>query len=293
MIVALTEILSDAPHMRISFRGRTLTDRSRPCVVAVLNITPDSYGPESRATSVEAVIARAHACLQEGTDILELGAESTGPGSLDVAEDIEMQRLLPSLCAVRQAFPQAWISVDTWKATVAEEALRHGADIVNDVTAGRGDSRMFDVMAKARCPCILMYRADRYEDIMSSIRRFLIDRISVAESAGVVRNRIIIDPGLGHFLSSDPACSFEVLDRLDELVDLAPILVSPSRKSFLAWPTNLPVAERLPATLAATALAMMRGTSFVRTHDVQDTVRVFRSCGAIRRSVGRSTRARS
>lgn len=272
--------------MELRLKGRTL-ELPRPAVIGVINVTPDSYVESSRRNTPDAVVELARRYLVEGADILEIGGESTGPGSADVTVEEETKRVLPAVRAIRTALPDAVISIDTCKAGVARAALEAAADIVNDVTAGSGDAKMFSVLAAAGCPCVLMYAKDhsprtmiapvRYDDVIETLRAFLLKRIKAAQDAGIERAKIIVDPGLGHFVSSDASVSYEILVRLRELSGLGPILLSPSRKSFLAGPTNLPVIERLPATVAATCLAAYNGASFIRTHDVAETKRALQS----------------
>lgn len=252
-----------------------------PTVVAILNVTPDSYVDGGRNTDFNDLIAHAREALEGGAEILELGGESTGPASVDVSEQEELKRVLPALSVLRREFPDACIAVDTVKASVAEAVLQAGAFMINDVSAGRFDSRMFSVIARRGCPYVMMYSKDptprttredrQYDDVIATIRAFLIERIEAAKRAGVIASQLIVDPGLGHFVSSDPKYSFEILNRLSEFKDLAPIFVSPSRKSFLAGPENLPVSKRLPATLEASVRAVKNGAVFIRTHDPKET----------------------
>lgn len=252
---------------------------SRIAVTGVINATPDSYHAPSRAASLEAVLELARRYVAEGADIIELGGESTGPGSSNVSMDDEIARVLPAVELLRKSLPDVWIAVDTCKAEVAKRALAAGADLINDITAGRADPAMLKVIAAAGCPCVLMFSKDqgprttvadvRYDDVAAHVRAFFLERIAAAKEAGVTS--IIVDPGLGHFVSSDPEYSFELLRRLGEFTDLGPVMVSPSRKSFLAGPGNLPASERLPATLAATVLAVKSSARLIRTHDVKAT----------------------
>lgn len=276
--------------MKLKSGKRTLNLTDRIAVVGVINATPDSYVPESRSMDRDAIVARARQYAGEGADIIEIGGESTGPGSRDISLEEESERVLPAIGALRSALPDLWISVDTCKSEVALRALQSGADMINDVTAGRGDARMFPVIAHAGCPYVLMYAKDssprttvkpvQYDDIVKTIRTFLIERKVRAMAAGIRESQMIIDPGLGHFLSSDPKYSFEVINRLKELCDLGPVFLSPSRKSFLAGDRNNPPAERLPATLAVTAIAVLSGARFIRTHDILDTRRAVDAASA-------------
>lgn len=266
--------------MKLSCRDRKL-DIDRPCITGVLNVTPDSFYAESRIGTIDALLKQVERYLHEGADVLEIGGESTGPSSKEVSEKEEMQRILPAIIAVKKHFPSSWISIDTWKAEVAREALNAGADIVNDVTAGRGDPAIFSIVANARCPFILMYSKDStarttiqdiaYKDVVATVFDFFSHRMNLAVENGVQRDSLIIDPGLGHFVSSNPKYSYELLTELSRLSQLAPVLVSPSRKSFLAGNEQAPAEDRLQATIAASCVAVCSGASWIRTHDVGAT----------------------
>ena len=227
--------------------------------------------------------------IREGADFIEIGGESTGPNSKDISVDEELKRTIPVIQAIHKTYPESKLAIDTWKSAVATKAIEAGATMVNDVTAGRGDSEMFSIIADAcrgtACCAptdvryVLMYSKDstprttiedrRYDDVVTTIKTFLVSRRNAATNSGVDPERIILDPGLGHFISSDPAYSFEIIARLQEFRLLGcPIFLSPSRKSFLAGPENLPTAERLPGTIAASAAAVLHGASYIRTHDV-------------------------
>ncbi len=266
--------------MHLRSGNKSLDLSARVAVTGVINATPDSYHAPSRAASAHAAVDHAMRFMAEGADIVEIGGESTGPGSADVSLAEELERVLPAVKAVRAAFPDAWIAVDTWKAEVARQALAAGADLINDITAGRADPDILSVIAEAHAPCVLMFSKDagprttvadvRYRDVVADVKKFFLERIAAAKAAGI-QGSIVVDPGLGHFVSSDPAYSFELLRRLGEFTSLGSVMVSPSRKSFLAGPEKLPASERLPATLAAAVLAVQSGARLIRTHDVKAT----------------------
>ncbi len=272
--------------MKFFFGSKMLDLASRTGIVAILNVTPDSYYDGGKNLDVSMLLANAKAALEGGADILEIGGESTGPDSKDVSAEVETARVLPALKALRLSFPDALVAIDTVKADVADAALTQGAVMINDVSAGRSDPNMFAVIARHGCPYVMMYSKDRtqrttkqnmrYDDVIATVRMFLEERIAQALKNGIAKEQMILDPGLGHFISSDPAYSFEILERLSELQGLGPILVSPSRKSFLAGPENLPSSKRLPATLDASILAVENGALFIRTHDPKETRDVLR-----------------
>ncbi len=246
--------------------------------MAVLNVTPDSFsdGGQFKEFGGEVdVVERAREFFEDGATVLDIGGESTRPGSKEVSLEEELSRVIPAIEKIHAAFPEALISIDTWKSEVAEAALKAGARMVNDVTAGRGDSRIFEVVARHGVPMVLMYskqnspRTDReevqYEDVMKTIKDFLQERITVARAVGV--NEIVVDPGMGAFVSGNPKYSFEILERIEELRKLGcPILVGTSRKGFLGD-------DRLGMTLWTT-LQLQGKVDYLRVHDVIENVTV-------------------
>ena len=253
-------------------------------IVGVLNATPDSYFDGGKFDQVESAVKRVGEMLADGADIIDIGGESTGPGSQEVSPEEESRRVIPIIKAIKETYPDAKISIDTYKSQVAKEAINSGAVIVNDVTAGRGDPELFSVVALSDALIVLMYSKDdtarttikdqKYDDVIATILSFLSERKSAAVDAGIAEDRIIIDPGMGHFVSSDSSYSFKILAELEKFKKLnCPIYVSPSRKSFLADPENLKAEDRLPGTIAASALAVEHGATYIRTHDVLDVRR--------------------
>lgn len=261
---------------------RTVRDgHERPQVMAVLNVTPDSFsdGGKVSAANVHDVIER---YIAEGADWIDIGGEATGPTSRDVLVEEEMARLEPVFAVLRSGTFSGRVkfSIDTWKSEVARSALDAGCVMVNDVTAMRGDPKMAEVVVKmgagASTLCTIMYAKDptprttrdvvQYDDVMQTIIAFFEERLRYAEAAGVKREQIILDPGMGAFVSGDPKYSFEVLRRLRELqVFGLPILVGPSRKSFI--PGKLE--ERQEGGLASAMMAYINGANILRMHDVQ------------------------
>lgn len=251
-----------------------------PLIMGILNATPDSFYDGGLYEERSTAVTRANEMIDEGAAIIDIGGESTGPGSMEVSDEEELRRIIPIISLISRI---SIVSVDTTKSAIARAALEEGAAIVNDVSAGRNDPAMFPLVAEKQCDIIMMYSKDpsprttvreqRYDDVMATVKTFLADRIAAAESAGIRREHIIVDPGLGHFISSDPAYSWEILERLGELADLGcPILVSPSRKSFTADHPGDPPEKRLPGTLRATKRAIQNGATIIRTHDVKETI---------------------
>lgn len=236
--------------------------------LGILNATPDSFSDGGRFER-ENLKSVAMEMLEDGAGILDVGGESTGPGSVDVSVEEELRRVVPAVELLR-GMP---VSVDTWKSEVARAACERGAIMINDVTAGRGDSRIFDVAREFDVPIVLMYsknsgpRTDRavvkYDDVMKTVKDFLRGRIKAARARGV--KKIIVDPGMGAFVSGDPIYSFEIIERISELRDLGcPILVGTSRKSFLGE-------DRLGMTLWTT-LVLRGKVDYLRVHDVTENM---------------------
>jgi dihydropteroate synthase len=260
-------------------------------IVGILNTTPDSYFDGNQFVSIDSALHRVGEMIEQGADIIEIGGESTGPDSKEVSAEEELARTIPIIKAIKSDYPDARLSIDTYKASVASAAIKEGVSMVNDITAGRGDTSLFKVIAKTDAQVVLMYAKDstprttidskEYGDVIRTVREFLAERIEAAIASGVDKSRIVIDPGMGHFVGADPSYSFQIIRRLGELCDIAPVFVSPSRKSFLAGPENLPPEERLPATIAASIACVNNGAEYIRTHDVQDIARALEASRAI------------
>lgn len=265
-------------------------------VMGILNVTPDSFWDGGQTTTVEAAVARAKRFEAAGADWIDVGGESTGPDSTDVTLEEERRRVLPVVRALAHDV-RVPISVDTTKAAVAREAAAAGAAMINDVSALRQDPAMADAVAATGARVILMYAKDdtprttrrdvRYDDVVDTVCEFLVRRIDAARSAGVADDRILVDPGLGWFVGADPRYSYEILAGLARIRSLGyPVVVGPSRKSFLAHDgihPPKPAAERLMATAAAVAVAAWNGAAMVRIHDVEAMVQVVATVEAIKR----------
>lgn len=256
----------------------------KPLVMGILNVTPDSFSDGGKFRTREEAVEYALEMVEQGADILDVGGESTGPGSKDVGPGEELSRVLPVLELLRPK-TDAWISVDTYKSSVAKAALEAGADMINDVTALRGDSGMGAVLAGYDVPVVLMYSKDptprttreeiHYDDVVRTVKDFFTERIGVAAAGGIAPERLILDPGMGAFVSADPRYSLQLLHRLREFLSFdLPVLVGPSRKSFIGQVLDVPLNRRLEGTLGACAAAVMNGASILRVHDVQETRRL-------------------
>lgn len=251
-------------------------------LMGILNVTPDSFSDGGQFFTVNQALHQAKKMLEEGANIIDVGGESSGPGSIDVTVAEELKRVIPVVKELRQICgEQALISVDTYKSEVASQAIAAGARLINDVTALRGDEKMAGVLADAGVKVVLMYAKDKsarttanpveYEDVVKTIKSFLIARIEFAISRGVRRENIIIDPGMGAFVSANPKYSWEILARLREFEELGcPILIGASRKSFLGGELK----ERLKPGLRAAKIAVENGAQILRVHNVRKTKEV-------------------
>jgi dihydropteroate synthase len=246
--------------------------------MGVLNVTPDSFSDGGDFFDPERAAARAATMLDEGAQIVDVGGESTRPGSDPVPPEQEARRVVPVVRNIVAERPDAVVSIDTYRAGTAEAALGTGARIVNDVTALRGDPRMAGVVADAGCPVVLMHmlgepktmqQNPRYEDVVREVRDFLAGRAEHAAAAGVEEENIILDPGIGFGKTLEH--NLALLNHLDSLVKLGfPVLVGASRKSFIGRITGVEEAkERLPGTVAANVIAYERGATLFRVHDVR------------------------
>lgn len=254
-----------------------------PTIMGILNVTPDSFSDGGKFLNVRAAIKQAQRMIKEGADIIDIGGESSGPGSNDVSFAEELRRVIP---IIKKLAPLAQkhgkiISIDTYKAEVARQAIEAGATMVNDVTALRGDIHMADLIAKTGVPIVLMYSKDptarttrtkkRYKNVIATIEKFLLGRITYARVHGIKKSQIIIDPGMGAFISAEPRYSYEVLKRLAEFKKLGfPLLVGVSRKSFLPGLID----ERDVPTLAANVIALQNGADIIRVHAVAQHVQM-------------------
>lgn len=282
---------SGSRRIVIEANGRRLVFGERTLIMGIINVTPDSFSGDGVYKNVGATLRRAEQMIEEGVDIIDVGGESTRPGSEPVPEEEEKERVIPVVEAIVRRF-EVPLSVDTYKARVAEEALDKGAWMVNDVTALRGDRRMVEVVAKYGAPVVLMHMKGRpktmqlspqYEDVVMEQLEFFRERISFSFEAGVEERKTIIDPGIGFGKRLEH--NIEILRRLREYRSLGrPILVGPSRKSFIGTILEgLPPEERLEGTLAVLALAVARGADMVRVHDVKEAKRAVRVAEALER----------
>ena len=273
--------------------GRALEARDGSLIMGVVNITPDSFSDGGRFHDPSAAIAHALQLLDQGADVLDLGGESTRPGAAAVGLKEELRRVLPVVQGVLNARPEAILSIDTTKAEVARAALEAGAEIINDVSALEQDAAMIEVAALSAAPLVLMHRRGspqtmqldtRYEDLLGEVIAYLSARIEHAVRGGVAREQIIVDPGIGFGKSAEQGC--ELIARVGEIKEAlgCPVLLGPSRKSFLGELLKAPVGSRQIGTAASVACGVLLGADIVRVHDVAAMREAALIAGAIRRA---------
>lgn len=272
-----------SPRQTLRCPGGRVLDLRRPQVMGILNLTPDSFYAGSRVAAPDELLRRAEAMLRAGAAILDLGGYSTRPGAEDISAKEETVRVLPAIKAVRGAFPEAFLSVDTFRAEVAAAAVAAGADIINDVSGGTLDAQMFATAGRLGAPYVLMHmrgtpqnmtQQTQYDgDLVTELVRYFRDKLAALREAGVTD--IVLDPGFG--FAKTPAQSHELLRRLPELAVLGlPILAGLSRKSMVYKPLGLTPDTALTGTIAANTVALLNGARILRVHDVSEAVHTVR-----------------
>ena len=276
------------PVWRVGERAFDCSERT--LVMGILNVTPDSFSDGGRFLDRASAISHATRMVDDGADMLDVGGESTRPGSTPVSMDEELERVHPVIQRLAELHPAVPISIDTRKAGVAAEALDAGATIVNDVSGG-ADPAMFEVVRGRDAAVVLMHmrgdpttmqEAPQYDDVVGEVHEYLRQRIEAAELAGIDPERIAIDPGIG--FGKDLDHNLELMHGVGSFLDLGrPLLVGPSRKRFIGTILDLPEEERVEGTVGAVVWMIARGAHLVRVHDVKEVVRAVRVSDAIAR----------
>lgn len=278
---------------------------TRTFVMGIINLTPDSFSGDGLLGDGELIAAaleQARRFVAAGADILDIGGESTRPGAQQVTAEEEIARIVPVIHALAIADLNVLLSVDTYKAAAAEAALKAGAQWINDVWGLRADPQMAEVAARYHAPVVLMHNRSKpgnadlqqrlggryvgmqYEDLIADVSRELLQSVEIALQAGIAREDIILDPGIGFGKTVEQ--NLTLLNRLDAIKALGyPLLLGPSRKSFIGYTLNLPPDQRLEGTLAACTIGIQRGADILRVHDVEPVVRLARMTDAILRSM--------
>lgn len=264
--------------------GNSLLDLSRPKLMGIINLTPDSFFAESRAQEIDKIVSKVEIMVSEGADLLDLGAVSSRPGAKEISESEEMDRLIPILEKLVSIFPKTVFSIDTFRSKIAKAAIESGAALINDISGGKFDPEMMATVGAEKVPYILMHnrgsfesmhQTNDYQDISVEIIKELQTQIVKARTAGIVD--IIIDPGFG--FSKNVNQNFELFRKLGDMEILnCPILVGISRKSMIAKTIHKTTAESLNGTTALNMAALMQGAHILRVHDVneaKETIQLF------------------
>lgn len=268
--------------------GRVL-NYDKMLIMGIINITPDSFYADSR-TAIEEVVAKAGQMLAEGADILDIGGESTRPGSEAVEAEEEQARVVPVIKALRAAYPQAVISIDTYRASTARAAIQAGADIINDISAMEADAEMIDVVCETKAPIVLMHMRGtpkdmqtncEYKNVVEEVAVYLAERANLLRERGVGVDKIILDPGIGFAKNAEQ--NLKLMRDLNALSSFGyPVLLASSRKSTIGKVLGeLPAEERLEGTIATSCQAVYAGANMVRVHDVKENLRAVRMLEAI------------
>ena len=284
----LEAVISESKLQTTLADGRVL-NYDKVLVMGILNITPDSFYADSR-TAIEDVVAKAGQMLADGADILDIGGESTRPGSEAVEAAEEQARVVPVIEALRKAYPEAVISIDTYRASTARAAIKAGADIINDISAMEADAEMLDVVCETNVPIILMHMRGtpknmqtqcEYKNVVEEVAVYLAERANLLRERGVEADKIILDPGIGFAKNAEQ--NLKLMRDLNVLTSFGyPVLLAASRKGTIGKVLGeLPVEERLEGTIATSCQAVYAGANMVRVHDVKENLRAIRMLEAI------------
>jgi dihydropteroate synthase len=284
-----------SPHkQRIQELSLNFKDNTKPLIMGILNVTPDSFSDGGKYHQVETAVRRTEKMLEEGADIIDIGGESTRPGSDPVSSEEQIRRVIPVITAIRKQFADdVVISIDTTSSVVAEMALDAGAKLINDVSAGRDDPAILSLASQKGAPIILMHSLGTpktmqdnlyYENVVTEVIDFLGSRIAAAFAAGVKKNNILIDPGIG--FGKRKQDNLDLLANLDKFVELGfPVLLGTSRKRFMGSICDVTEpSELVTATAVTTALGVMAGIKIFRVHDIKENRQAVDVAWAIRQS---------
>lgn len=261
--------------------NRIFDTANRTYVMGILNVTPDSFSDGGKYTDVDIALKKAEEMMHDGADIIDIGGESTKPGYVPVGTQEEIERVIPVIEKIK-ANLDIPVSLDTYKAEVAKVGIAAGADLINDVKGLQESPEMAKIIADGKVACAIMHNRTfmNYNDFFSDMQNDLSAYIETARNAGIADDKIIIDPGVGFAKTHEQ--NLEVINRLEQFHCFGyPILLGTSRKSVIGLTLDLPVFERVEGTLVTTVMAVMKGCSFVRVHDVKENVRAIRMTEAI------------
>ncbi|MDY2700093.1 MAG: dihydropteroate synthase [Lachnospiraceae bacterium] len=253
-------------------------------VMGILNVTPDSFSDGGKFNRMDDALFHVEEMLKEGMDILDVGGESTRPGYTLLPEEEEIARVVPIIEAVKARFDVP-ISLDTYKSKVAEEGIRAGADLINDIWGLKYDEKMAELIAAEGVPCVLMHNRSNtdYQDFLKDVVTDLNETIHLAKKAGIGKEKIILDPGVGFGKTYEH--NLQIINHLEVLHSLGyPLLLGTSRKSVIGLTLDLPSSERVEGTIVTTVMGVLKGCAFVRVHDIKENVRTIKMTEAIMKS---------
>lgn len=271
--------MSESGFLQIG--GRAFARQGKTYVMGILNVTPDSFSDGGRWNDRDEALRHVEQMIQEGADIIDVGGESTRPGYTQLADEEEIERIVPAIKEIKSRFDIP-VSLDTYKSKVAEAGIAVGADLINDIWGLKYDTRMAEVIARYDLPCCLMHNRSNvvYKNFMEDVKADLAETLQLAETAGIDNGKIILDPGVGFGKTYEN--NLEILANMEQLSQLhCPLLLGCSRKSVIGLTLDLPTQDRLEGTISTTVLAVTKGISFVRVHDVKENVRAIRMAEAI------------
>lgn len=271
--------MSESGFLQIG--GRQFVRQAKTYVMGILNVTPDSFSDGGKWNDRDQALFHVEQMIREGADIIDVGGESTRPGYTQLTDEEEIERVAPVIKEIKARFDIP-LSLDTYKSKVAEAGILAGADLINDIWGLKYDNQMAEVIAKYNVPCCLMHNRGEadYKNFMDDVQSDLIATLQIAEAAGISKDGIILDPGVG--FGKNYEHNLEVMANMEQLRILGcPLLLGCSRKSVIGLTLELPTQERLEGTLATTVLAVVQGISFVRVHDVKENVRAIRMAETI------------
>ncbi|MGW6381310.1 dihydropteroate synthase [Peribacillus butanolivorans] len=271
--------LSDA--LKITCGSFELDYSKKTLIMGILNVTPDSFSDGGKYNRVDAALKHAEQMVKDGADVLDIGGESTRPNYERISDEEEIERVAPIIEAISRNI-QVPISIDTYKSRVAEEAVKAGAHILNDIWGAKADTMMASVAAKYQVPIILMHNRDKmdYRHFVRDVLQDLFESITIVKKAGVQDENIILDPGIG--FAKDLKLNLEMMRNLDKLVSLGyPVLLATSRKSMIGHVLDLPPSERVEGTAATICNGIQQGCQMVRVHDVKEMARTAKMMDAL------------
>ena len=250
-------------------------------VMGILNVTPDSFSDGGNYNQMDKALFRVEEMIRDGADIIDVGGESTRPGYEQISEEEEIARVVPVIEQIKSRFDIP-VSLDTYKACVADAGIKAGVDLINDIWGLKGDERMAEVIAKTNVPCCLMHNRNEtvYQDYIADVLADLEESLEMAEKAGISRENIVLDPGIGFAKSYEQ--NLLLLQQLEVMHSFGcPILLGTSRKSVIGLTLNVPAQERVTGTVATTVMGVMKGCSFVRVHDIRENAEAIKMTEAI------------